>query len=48
MNKTDEPLDADDLLILAERVVELPAEDAEWVGRLVQELLRAPAREARP
>lgn len=46
MNKIDEPLDADDLLTLAERVVELPAEDAEWVGRLVHELLRARAREA--
>lgn len=46
MSKIDKPLDADELLLLAERVVELPAEDAEWVGRLVHELLGARAREA--
>lgn len=46
MSTPDKPLDADDLLILAERVGELPADHAEWVGRLVQELLRCRASEA--
>lgn len=46
MSAIDKPLDADDLLILAERVAELPSSDAEWVERLLQELLRARAAEA--
>lgn len=46
MKKLDQPLDADDLIELAERVAGLPPADAEWVGRLLQDLLRARTREA--
>lgn len=46
MKKLDKPLDADDLIELAERVAGLPAADAEWVGMLLQDLLRARTREA--
>jgi hypothetical protein len=41
-----QPLDADELLGLSERIDRLPAEDAEWVGRLFQECMRARMREA--
>ncbi|WP_300331813.1 hypothetical protein [Accumulibacter sp.] len=46
MKKLDKPLDADDLIELAERVAGLPPADAEWVGLLLQDLLRARTREA--
>jgi hypothetical protein len=46
MSKLDRRLDAEQLMILAERVADLPALTAEWVGLLLQELLRACAREA--
>ncbi|MER2516680.1 MAG: hypothetical protein ABTR92_09825 [Candidatus Accumulibacter phosphatis] len=45
MSKLEQPLDADDLMILAERIEQLSADDAEWVNRLLQELLRARAHE---
>lgn len=45
MSKLDQALDADDLMILAERIEQLAADDAEWVARLFQELLRARAHE---
>ena len=40
------PLDADDLMMLAERAAQLPASDAEWVGILLHELQRARTHEA--
>lgn len=40
------PLDAEELLGLADRVERLPAADAEWVGRLLDECLRARLHEA--
>ena len=40
------PLDADELMILADRIDRLPPADAEWVGRLFQECLRARMHEA--
>lgn len=40
------PLDADELMNLAERIEHLPTADAEWVGRLYQECLRARMHEA--
>ncbi len=46
MSKLDRRLDAEHLMILAERVAELPAATAEWVGILLQELFQACAREA--
>jgi hypothetical protein len=46
MSNLDRPLDADDLMMIAERIAQLPAADAEWVDILLQELLRARAREA--
>ena len=46
MSQLDQPLDADELMILAGRVEQLPASDAEWVNRLLQELLRARMHEA--
>ena len=46
MNKLDQRFDSDELMALAERVAQLPEADAEWVGRLLQELLRARTREA--
>ena len=45
MSKSDQPLDADELMDLAERAAQLPATEAEWVGRLFQEVLRARTRE---
>lgn len=45
MSTLDQALDADDLMILAERIEQLSADDAEWVNRLLQELLRARAHE---
>jgi hypothetical protein len=45
MSKLEPPLDADELMILAERIEQLSADDAEWVNRLLQELLRARAHE---
>ena len=41
-----EPLDAEDLLAFSERINALPPAEAEWVGRLYQECLRARMREA--
>lgn len=46
MDSLDAPLDADEIMILAERVDELPPEHATWVNRLLQELLRARTHEA--
>jgi len=45
---TDEstPLDADELMILFERIERLPPEDAQWVGQLFDECLRARMHEA--
>jgi hypothetical protein len=40
------PLDADELMNFAERIEALPSADAEWVGALFQECLRARMREA--
>ncbi|MEF8701136.1 MAG: hypothetical protein V5B36_07520 [Candidatus Accumulibacter sp. UW25] len=42
----DRPLDADDIMMLAERIAGLPPADAQWVGVLLQELLRARMHEA--
>jgi hypothetical protein len=39
-------LDADELMGLSERIDRLPAGDAEWVGRLFRECMRARMREA--
>ena len=39
-------LDADELMMLAERVAQLGAADAEWVGMLLHEALRARTHEA--
>jgi hypothetical protein len=46
MDQETEPLDADELMGFSERIERLPAEDAEWVGRLFQECMRARLREA--
>ena len=46
MGKPNQPLDGDDLMDLAERTARLPAADAEWVGRLFQEVMRARTHEA--
>ena len=40
------PLDADELMNFSERIDRLPAPDAEWVGALFQECLRARMHEA--
>jgi len=40
------PLDADDLMNFADRIEQLPPADAEWVGALFQECLRARMHEA--
>lgn len=40
------PLDADELMNLAERIEQLPPADAEWVEKLFQECLRARLHEA--
>jgi hypothetical protein len=42
----DTPLDADELMNFADRVDRLPPADAEWVGRLLQEAMRARLHEA--
>lgn len=46
MSKLDTPLDGEQLARIAERVARLPAADAEWVGVLLEEVLRARAHEA--
>lgn len=46
MDQEIQPLDADELMGLSARIDRLPAEDAEWVGRLFQECLRARMSEA--
>ena len=46
MDQELQPLDADELMGLSARIDRLPAEDAEWVGRLFQECLRARMSEA--
>jgi hypothetical protein len=46
MDQETEPLDVDELMGLSERIERLPSEDAEWVGRLFQECMRARMREA--
>lgn len=43
---TVEPLDADELMNFAERIEQLSPADAEWVGSLFQECMRARMREA--
>lgn len=40
------PLDADELMNFADRIGDLPPEHADWVGRLLQECMRARMREA--
>ena len=40
------PLDAEELMLMGERLETLPSADAEWVGRLFQECLRARMHEA--
>ena len=42
----DAPLDADELMNFADRVEQLPPADAEWVGRLLREAMRARLHEA--
>jgi len=42
----DAPLDADELMNFADRVERLPPADAEWVGRLLREAMRARLHEA--
>jgi hypothetical protein len=46
MDQGIEPLDAEELMSLSERIERLPPEDAKWVGRLFQECMRARMREA--
>ena len=46
MMNTESPLDADELMNLADRIELLPPDDAEWVGTLFQECLRARMHEA--
>ena len=46
MHDETTPLDADELMILADRIDRLPPADAEWVGRLFQECLRARMHES--
>ena len=41
-----DPLDADELMNFAERIEQLSPADAEWVGSLFQECMRARMREA--
>ena len=45
---TDEstPLEPDELMNLFERIEQLPPRDAQWVGRLFEECLRARLHEA--
>jgi hypothetical protein len=46
MTNNEEPLDADELMNFAERIEDLKPTDAQWVGRLLEECLRARAHEA--
>ncbi|MFB0937220.1 MAG: hypothetical protein QMB52_15705 [Propionivibrio sp.] len=46
MHDKTTPLDADELMILADRIERLPPAEAEWVGQLFQECLRARMHEA--
>ncbi|MDR1936484.1 MAG: hypothetical protein LBS49_13075 [Candidatus Accumulibacter sp.] len=46
MDQELQPLDADELMGFSERIDRLSDEDAEWVGRLFQECMRARLREA--
>lgn len=46
MMNDETPLDADELMNYAERIEQLPSADAEWVGPLFQECLRARMHEA--
>ena len=46
MEQGTEPLDVDELMGFPERIERLPAAEAEWVGRLFQECMRARMREA--
>jgi hypothetical protein len=46
MTDEETPLDADELMNFAERIEALPPADAEWVGALFQECLRARTHEA--
>ena len=46
MTNSEVPLDADELMNLADRIERLPAVDAEWVRTLFQECLRARMHEA--
>lgn len=46
MQIDDTPLDADELMLFADRVEQLPPAEAEWVGRLLQECMRARVHEA--
>ena len=43
---TDAPMDADDLMLMADRLEQLPPDAAEWVGRLFAECMRARMHEA--
>ena len=43
---TDAPLDADELMLMADRLEQLPGDAAEWVGRLFAECMRARMHEA--
>jgi len=46
MTNDEEHLDADELMNFAERIEKLPPADAQWVGRLFEECLRARMHEA--
>lgn len=46
MSDNNEPLDAEELMLLGERISGLPAEDAVWVERIFHECLRSRMREA--
>ena len=46
MDDETSPLDADDLMNFSDRIDSLPPADAEWVGRLFQECMRARMHEA--
>ncbi len=46
MQEENVPLDADELMVLADRIDTLAPGDAEWVSRLFQECLRARMHEA--
>jgi len=44
MGNSEQPLDPNELMDMAERAAQLPAADAAWVARLFQEVLRARAQ----